>query len=210
MGSLSFVIGQKAAGYKDLPDFPLEAPDASVRNIEIVSPSTGQHDSARKSSATGGKKEQGNDQKFYSDEDETSTEGPDSEDEDEEDEEEEEEEEVEEEEKEQVKSNEYEQLDAKSTNNTEQASEEEDSEEEEEEDSSEEEEESEDEEEESSEDEKVNISLFASSISHISFQPIAAKPSPPAPSKAPPAKSVNDYIIPTTEKSLLEMDRKYT
>jgi len=69
------VIGQKAVGYKDLPDFPLEPPDPSVRNVEIIIPSTPKHDLSRKSSAaggttSGGKKKSGTNEKFYSDEDE--------------------------------------------------------------------------------------------------------------------------------------------
>lgn len=108
LGTLSFVIGQKASGYKDLPDFPLEPPDPSVRNVEIVVPPTAQYDSSRKSSASAGatasgKKKPGATEKFYSDdeedeEEETSTEGPDSDDEDEEEENEGEEGEEEEEE----------------------------------------------------------------------------------------------------------------
>ncbi|CAF0877310.1 unnamed protein product [Adineta steineri] len=212
LGTLSFVIGQKAAGYKDLPDFPLEPPDQSVRNVEVIVPSTPQHDLSRKSSAiagmtTGGKKKSGTDEKFYSDEEEeTSTEGPDTDDEEEEEEEEEEEaeeeEDGEEEEEEEednddngqekqkpidkkIKTNEYEQLDARPTNNVEP-----EEEEEEESDASSEEEESEEEseEEESSEDEKPkskHVSTVAKSASNI---------------------TVSDYTIPAIEKSLLEMD----
>ena len=160
MGTLSFLIGQKAAGYKDLPDFPLEAPDADVRNVEAIQPSTPQHDFSRRSGTIEGKKKGGRDEKFYSDEDEeeeSSTEGPDTdEDEDEEEEEEEEEEEKKEQKQNGVQTNEYEQLDARSTNHVEQESEEEEEEESSEEEESEEESE---EEEESSDEEKVKSRL---------------------------------------------------
>lgn len=87
LGTLSYVIGQKANGYKELPDFPLEAPDPSVRNVEILPSPTSQHDTPRKSAtSTAGKKKANTGEKFYSDEDEedTSTEGPDDEDDDDE------------------------------------------------------------------------------------------------------------------------------
>ncbi|CAF1438057.1 unnamed protein product, partial [Didymodactylos carnosus] len=38
LGTLSHIIGQKANGYKDLPDFPLELPDPTVRNVEVILP----------------------------------------------------------------------------------------------------------------------------------------------------------------------------
>jgi len=192
----------------------LEPPDPSVRNVEIIAPSTPQHDLSRKSSATGGmtsggKKKGGTDENFYSDEDEeeTSTEGPDTEDEEEEEEEEEGDEKEQQSEK---KTNEYEQLDARSTNNVEQESEEE--EEEEESSSSSEEEESEEEEsesEESADEEKVN---FLFDIKHsktvFHFQPISKQPPRSTVAKPVSTIPVSDYTIPATEKSLLEMDCK--
>ena len=97
------MIGQKANGYKELPDFPLEAPDPSVRNVEVLPSPTSQHDTPRKSATTtAGKKKASTGEKFYSDEDEedTSTEGPDDEDDDDEEEEEDDEEEDEDEDEE--------------------------------------------------------------------------------------------------------------
>ena len=121
LGTLSFVIGQAAVGYKDLPDFPLEPPDPIVRNIEIVVPSATQRGLLQKSSETG--KDIGN-ENFYSDENEeseedTSTEGPDTDDE-EEDDDDDEEDDDEHEQLETIqnenKTNEYEQLESRSTN----------------------------------------------------------------------------------------------
>ncbi|CAF2695586.1 unnamed protein product [Rotaria sp. Silwood2] len=172
LGTLSFVIGQKAVGYNDLPDFPLEPPDPSVRNVEIVIPVPSQHVSSKRSSTTTGatfgeKKKSVNNDKFYSDEEEeeTSTEGPDTDneedDDDDEAEEEEEEEQNEEDEKEKQTTiqhenhtNEYEQLDAQSTNNIEEDKDESG-------DSSEEEEDDEESEsEESTDDEKVKYLFY--------------------------------------------------
>ncbi|CAF0807411.1 unnamed protein product [Adineta ricciae] len=214
LGTLSFVIGQKAVGYKDLPEFPLEAPDPNVRNVEIIAPPTPQHDLFRKSNAgggtaTGGKKKSGTADDFYSDEEEdTSTEGPDDEEDeedeeeeedgDEEEEEEEEEGEDEEEENENEKpttveiknnSNEYEQLDARPTNNVEQEDEDEDEDEEEEEEEEEESEEESDEEEDGSSDEEEPIPKQTSTVA-----------------KSASTIAVNDYTIPAQEKSLLDMD----
>jgi AP-3 complex subunit beta len=165
LGTLAFVIGQKATGYKDLPDFPLEPPDPSVRNVEIVAPSTPKHvlSSATAGTTSGGKKKSGTNEKFYSDEEEeedTSTEGPDTDDEEEDEEEEEEQEKSIENEN---KTNEYEQLDPRSSNNVEQ----DESEEEDEESSGsseEEESEEESESEESSDEEKVKSLSKAFSI----------------------------------------------
>ncbi|CAF4227751.1 unnamed protein product, partial [Rotaria magnacalcarata] len=64
----SYVIGQKATGYHDLPDFPLVPADPSVRNVEIIQPETPQHDRSSKASATSGtKKKSSTSKKFYSD-----------------------------------------------------------------------------------------------------------------------------------------------
>ena len=35
LGSLSHMIDAKAAGYQELPDFPEEQPDPTVRNVEV-------------------------------------------------------------------------------------------------------------------------------------------------------------------------------
>ncbi|CAF4603482.1 unnamed protein product, partial [Rotaria magnacalcarata] len=51
LGTLSFVIDQEATGYKDLPEFPLEAPDSSVRNVEVIPSSTSQNAASKRSSA---------------------------------------------------------------------------------------------------------------------------------------------------------------
>ena len=140
MGTLSYVIGQKANGYKELPDFPLEAPDPGVRNVEILPSPTSQHDSPRKSATTAaGKKKANTGEKFYSDDDEegTSTEGPDDDDDDDEEEEDDDEEEEDEDEEEEEdedddvekakpsakKTREYEQLDARSSSTVEKQSE---------------------------------------------------------------------------------------
>ncbi|CAF3471966.1 unnamed protein product [Rotaria socialis] len=203
LGTLSFVIDQRATGYKDLPEFPLEAPDPSVRNVEVIPSSTSQNAASKRSSTTSGqapgdRKKSANDKTFYSDEEEpeeeeSSTEGPDTDDDDDDEEEEDEEEEEEEEENDEKvtektienenDTNEYEQLDAPLTQNNKQ---EESAEEEE---SSEEEEEEESEEEESSDDEKI----------------MPTKPTTVA-KPPPPITTVNDYTIPAIEKSLLEMD----
>ena len=81
-------MGKKAVGYQDLPDFPLEPSDSSVRNVEIVPPLRSQYDQSRKSGSTfritsEGKKKSVIDENFYSDntdedkdvDEETSTEG---------------------------------------------------------------------------------------------------------------------------------------
>ena len=57
LGTLSHAIGARVNGYAELPDFPLEAPDSSVRNIEVpVSEKTGHDVKMRKKT-----------DKFYSD-----------------------------------------------------------------------------------------------------------------------------------------------
>ena len=35
LGSLSHILDQEVPGYKDLPEFPEEAPDSSVRTVEV-------------------------------------------------------------------------------------------------------------------------------------------------------------------------------
>lgn len=35
LGSLSHLLNAKAVGYQELPDWPEEAPDPSVRNVEV-------------------------------------------------------------------------------------------------------------------------------------------------------------------------------
>lgn len=37
LGSLSHLLNAKATGYQELPDWPEEAPDPSVRNVEVSS-----------------------------------------------------------------------------------------------------------------------------------------------------------------------------
>lgn len=59
LGTLSHAIGARVNGYAELPDFPLEAPDSSVRNIEVpISEKTGHDVKMRKKN-----------DKFYSDDD---------------------------------------------------------------------------------------------------------------------------------------------
>ncbi|CAF0992492.1 unnamed protein product [Adineta ricciae] len=133
LGTLSYVIGQTVPGYTDLPDYPLEPSDSSIRNVEVIRPSPSQDESPRKPSSSG-KKKSTTDEKFYSDEEEndenegTSTEGPDDEDEEDEEGDDDEESENEEEEKSDEdededgekpaktinQTDEYEQLDARS------------------------------------------------------------------------------------------------
>lgn len=38
LGTLSHLIDNKAAGYQELPDWPEDAPDPSVRNVEVTMP----------------------------------------------------------------------------------------------------------------------------------------------------------------------------
>lgn len=38
LGSLSHLINSRASEYRDLPEWPLTAPDPSVRNVEIKKP----------------------------------------------------------------------------------------------------------------------------------------------------------------------------
>jgi len=212
LGTLSYAIGQKAAGYKDLPDFPLEPPDPTVRNVEVIRPSTPPpREQSRKSganagAASGGKKKSGTDKKFYSDEEEEeSTDGPDDDEEEEEEDEEEEEEEEEKPTKTVKKANDYEQLDTRSPNITENQPESSEEEEEEESEESEEESESEESSDEDEDDDEVKTFYFLINLS-FNFQPIPKHISTVG--KSPSTIAVSDYAIPSTEKSLLEMDCK--
>lgn len=68
LSTLSHLINSRAAGYRDLPDFPEEAPDPTVRNVEMPSmptPPVHAHKLDKKKSHKAAKK-----QSFYSDEDE--------------------------------------------------------------------------------------------------------------------------------------------
>ena len=38
MATLSHLIDNKAAGYQELPEWPEEAPDPAVRNVEVTMP----------------------------------------------------------------------------------------------------------------------------------------------------------------------------
>ena len=168
LGSLSYIIAQRATGYKELPDFALEPTDARVRHVDSPPSSTFAQNSSKE------RKKSAVDEEFYSEEDETSTEGPDTEDDDDD--------------EEPIANNdhptEYEQLDARSTESLDEEEDEESSE------SS--------EEEESSDDERVSSSNHSTliSISSCSFQPS-------------PTIAMNEYTIPSIEKSLLDMDRKW-
>lgn len=66
LGTLSHILNNKTTGYKDLPEWPQEAPDPSVRNVEIPVPEVTTKKSERKKAAK--------DKSFYS-ESETSSEG---------------------------------------------------------------------------------------------------------------------------------------
>ena len=132
LGTLSYAVGQAVPGYAELPEYPLEPSDSSIRNVEVIRPSPSQDESTRNPSS-GRKKKSTTSEKFYSDEEEndenegTSTEGPDDEDEEEDEEEEEEDEDEDDENEEEEESeddekptkninqtNEYEPLDARS------------------------------------------------------------------------------------------------
>ncbi|CAF1526244.1 unnamed protein product [Rotaria magnacalcarata] len=196
LGTLSYVIGQKATGYHDLPDFPLVPADPSVRNVEIIQPETPQHDHSSKASATSGtKKKSSTSKKFYSDDE--------AEDDDEVAEEEEEEEEDEEDgstedpdddegeakpKKFVKKSHDYEQLDARPSDSGQNPPEDDGSSEDEEE-SEEEADDSEEEEEEESSDENESIPQHISNVA-----------------KSPSTIAVSDYTIPAADKSLLDLD----
>lgn len=68
LSTLSHLINSRAAGYRDLPEFPEDAPDPSVRNVEMPSmptPPVHAHKLDKKKSHKAAKK-----QSFYSDEDE--------------------------------------------------------------------------------------------------------------------------------------------
>lgn len=69
LGTLSHILNNKTTGYKDLPEWPQEAPDPSVRNVEIPVPEVTTKKSERKKAAK--------DKSFYS-ESETSSEDEDS------------------------------------------------------------------------------------------------------------------------------------
>jgi AP-3 complex subunit beta len=65
LGTLSHILNNKTTGYRDLPEWPEEAPDPSVRNVELPVPEvTGKSDRKKPT------KEKG----FYS-ESESSSEG---------------------------------------------------------------------------------------------------------------------------------------
>ncbi|XP_028272982.1 AP-3 complex subunit beta-1 isoform X1 [Parambassis ranga] len=73
LGTLSHSLNAKAAGYQELSDWPAVAPDASVRNVEVIEPVKEWVPIAGKA------KQQKSDDKFYSDdEDEKEEEGSDS------------------------------------------------------------------------------------------------------------------------------------
>ncbi|XP_077479623.1 AP-3 complex subunit beta-1 [Stigmatopora argus] len=64
LGTLSHSLNSKAAGYQELSDWPAEAPDQSVRNVEVIEPVN------EWASLVGKAKSQPeSDDKFYSDED---------------------------------------------------------------------------------------------------------------------------------------------
>lgn len=66
LGTLSHILNNKTTGYKDLPEWPEEAPDPSVRNVEIPVPEVTTKKSERKKATK--------DKSFYS-ESESSSEG---------------------------------------------------------------------------------------------------------------------------------------
>ncbi|UJR37150.1 hypothetical protein I4U23_029860 [Adineta vaga] len=219
LGTLSYIIGQPAAGYKDLPDFSLEPLDSTIRDVEIVRTPTSYEESLGKSGAavkgaSGRKKKAGASEKFYSDEedeDDTSTEGPDDnedededEDENEEDDDDEEEEEEEDEDEEEEddddndksiknikKSSEYEQLDARSPTVVKSSGPNDES--------SEEEEEEEEEEESEEEEEKSGLEESTDDEQTIKKHTTTFD-------KSPSTTAINNYPMTTTEKSLLEDD----
>ncbi|XP_008323919.1 AP-3 complex subunit beta-1 isoform X2 [Cynoglossus semilaevis] len=69
LGTLSHSLNTKATGYQELPDWPSEAPDQSVRNVEVIEP-------VKEWAPLVGKvKQPKSDQKFYSDEEDEKEEG---------------------------------------------------------------------------------------------------------------------------------------
>ncbi|XP_063718374.1 AP-3 complex subunit beta-2-like isoform X5 [Symsagittifera roscoffensis] len=104
MNTLSHYLNQRCEGYEELPDWPTEKPDASVRNVELPpeptpTPSFYEREPDTKSSKTdkGGKTKK-KPKSFYSDDDDESEDGKESEEEEESEEEDESSEEEEEEE----------------------------------------------------------------------------------------------------------------
>lgn len=79
LGTLSHAISSRVTGYADLPQFPLEAPDQTVRNVEVPVESR----ESQKSDQASGSRVRGNNkkksEKFYSDDESESqsTEGAD-------------------------------------------------------------------------------------------------------------------------------------
>ena len=67
LGTLSHILNNKTTGYKDLPEWPEEAPDSSVRNVEVPVPQV-------TSSKSGERKKPTKERGFYS-ESESSSEG---------------------------------------------------------------------------------------------------------------------------------------
>lgn len=67
LGTLSHILNNKTTGYKDLPEWPEEAPDSSVRNVEVPVPHV-------TSSKSGERKKPTKERGFYS-ESESSSEG---------------------------------------------------------------------------------------------------------------------------------------
>ncbi len=65
LGSLSHFLNTKASGYQNLPDFPVEAPDASVRNVEPPRAANPWEKSPIKEARTG-EKEGAKKKSFYS------------------------------------------------------------------------------------------------------------------------------------------------
>ena len=66
LATLSHAISARVSGYADLPDFPTQAPDPTVRNVEI--PVESRASSISAGNAKGPQKKKSD--KFYSDEEE--------------------------------------------------------------------------------------------------------------------------------------------
>uniref|UniRef100_A0A3Q3AAS6 AP-3 complex subunit beta n=2 Tax=Kryptolebias marmoratus TaxID=37003 RepID=A0A3Q3AAS6_KRYMA len=72
LGTLSHSLNVKASGYQELSDWPVVAPDPTVRNVEVIEPVK------EWASSLGKTKQHKSDDKFYSDEEEKEEEGSDS------------------------------------------------------------------------------------------------------------------------------------
>lgn len=79
LGTLSHALSMRVSGYSDIPDFPDQAPDPTVRNIEVISDTKSNDGNDNRRSEIGSSKNRKS-ERFYSDDEEEasqSTEGAD-------------------------------------------------------------------------------------------------------------------------------------